>query len=339
MPHYDYLLLGQGFAGSILTLSLQQCGKSVCIVDDATYSRCSRVAAGMLNPVNFQTMKATWKAAETVPFAHTFYKEIEAKFNASFFTRRPYYRILGEDEKTNWPREKQYFGNIIENPFPGIVGAPFGAGSVEDGGNLDTRAFYEMLARVFPEKRNMRFDFSALDLSGGEVRYHDITANRLVLCAGFREMHETFFSFVPFKALKGQILHLDIPRLQTDAILNGAGYLVPRLSGGYAFGATHERDLTDEITTDAGREELEMKLRKMITAPFRVTGVVAGIRPTVRDHRPVLGTHPQFPQLALFNGLGSKGVMQAPWLAAQLIAFLEKGLSLPKEVDLRRFVN
>ncbi|TND10423.1 MAG: hypothetical protein FD123_65 [Bacteroidetes bacterium] len=339
MFSFDYLIIGHGFAGSITALTLKQRGKTVCIIDDKSFSQCSRIAAGMLNPVNFQTRKPTWKAAETVPFAHQFYKTLEAQYDQKIFFQREYLRILSEEESQNWPQDKPFFGPVIQNSFPGIVQAPHGLGRVEQGGNLDTKLFYALVEQVFPEVVEERFDFSQLKFENNGVEYRGIRAKKIICCTGFRAPEENYFSFVPIKALKGQLLHLEIPELETDAILNGAGYLVPKNGGGFIFGATHEREIADEVTTAEGQNELEEKLRRMISVPYNVTGIVAGVRPTTRDHRPALGLHPERSQLAVFNGLGSKSVMQAPWLAEQLVSFLEDGKPLPKEIDVRRFVK
>ena len=64
----------------------------------------------------------------------------------------------------------------------------------------------------------------------------------------------------------------------------------------------------------------------------------AGIRPTVNDRRPLIGLHPEHRSLGVFNGLGTKGVMLAPFFAKQFAGFLEHALPLNKEVDIARFL-
>ena len=64
---------------------------------------------------------------------------------------------------------------------------------------------------------------------------------------------------------------------------------------------------------------------------------MAGVRPTVSDRRPLLGTHPSQKNAHIFNGLGTKGVMIAPYYSAHLINHLIDGVELEKEVDIGRF--
>ena len=58
-PHVDFLIVGQGLAGSILALNLQQRGKSVLVIDNEHYGSASQVAAGLINPVNGHRLNLT----------------------------------------------------------------------------------------------------------------------------------------------------------------------------------------------------------------------------------------------------------------------------------------
>jgi glycine/D-amino acid oxidase-like deaminating enzyme len=60
----------------------------------------------------------------------------------------------------------------------------------------------------------------------------------------------------------------------------------------------------------------------------------SGVRPASRDRRPILGI--TGPRQAVFNGLGSRGVLLAPWSAAHLADHLFAGAALDPEVDLDR---
>lgn len=65
----------------------------------------------------------------------------------------------------------------------------------------------------------------------------------------------------------------------------------------------------------------------------------AGIRPTVKDRRPLVGKHPKYKNLAILNGLGTRGVMIAPWAANQLFYHLEQEKELDKEITIARYQN
>ena len=85
--------------------------------------------------------------------------------------------------------------------------------------------------------------------------------------------------------------------------------------------------------------ELIEKIKKVIKVPFEIIEHQAGIRPTVLDRRPLLGLHPKHKSLSVFNGLGTKGVMLAPYFAKHFADFLDNKIELNKEVDISRFIK
>jgi glycine oxidase len=63
----------------------------------------------------------------------------------------------------------------------------------------------------------------------------------------------------------------------------------------------------------------------------------AGIRPTVKDRKPLIGTHHQYNNIHILNGLGTRGVMLGPAMAIALFEHIEKGTPIAPEVDIKRF--
>jgi glycine/D-amino acid oxidase-like deaminating enzyme len=62
-----------------------------------------------------------------------------------------------------------------------------------------------------------------------------------------------------------------------------------------------------------------------------------GVRPASRDRRPILGV--TAPGEAVLNGLGSRGVILAPWCARHLAEHLFDGEPLDPEVSVSRFTD
>jgi glycine/D-amino acid oxidase-like deaminating enzyme len=48
--HVNYIIVGQGIAGSILYYTLTKAGANCVVVDDNKSNSASRVAAGLINP-------------------------------------------------------------------------------------------------------------------------------------------------------------------------------------------------------------------------------------------------------------------------------------------------
>ena len=75
----------------------------------------------------------------------------------------------------------------------------------------------------------------------------------------------------------------------------------------------------------------------MIKCPFKVEAHDAGIRPVVKDRRPVLGWSTQNPRIGIFNGMASKGALLAPFWANHLLLNLTEGQPIDPEVQVQRF--
>jgi glycine oxidase len=346
----DYLIAGQSLSGSILALTLLEAGKTVHVIDMPGLSSSSRVAAGVYNPFNFRRMVNTWEAETVAPFATAFYTQAEKQLGASFHQRRPVWKILADaGERALWEKscaEREGLfarAGILENPLPGLLHTPHGIGEVSGSGSINTVAFIEAVKQQLRAKNALTeavFDESRLVLHSGGVEYNgQISARMFVNCQGHLASQTALFSFLPLRPMKGEVLHLHIPGLEVDAVLNRGAYLLPLGGDVFVCGATYEAGQTTETTSEAARTELLSKLGKFVTAPITVQTQLAGVRPAVKDRRPLLGRHPQHAQLAVFNGMGSKAVMLAPWLAKQLIAHLETDAALPAEVNLNRFTR
>jgi glycine/D-amino acid oxidase-like deaminating enzyme len=96
------------------------------------------------------------------------------------------------------------------------------------------------------------------------------------------------------------------------------------------------KDKTNNITVEA-KEELLNKLKTFLKCDFTVISQVAGIRPTVIDRRPLVGQHSKHKNMYVLNGLGTRGVMIAPYVAQQLYKLIEDGVALENEIDINRF--
>jgi glycine/D-amino acid oxidase-like deaminating enzyme len=67
-----------------------------------------------------------------------------------------------------------------------------------------------------------------------------------------------------------------------------------------------------------------------------ITGQQAGVRPSTKDRRPILGEHPYHKNMFIFNGLGTKGVSLAPYFVKQLSEFIFLQKDINPEANIER---
>ncbi|WP_445724289.1 NAD(P)/FAD-dependent oxidoreductase, partial [Flavobacterium sp.] len=113
-------------------------------------------------------------------------------------------------------------------------------------------------------------------------------------------------------------------------------FILPIGNDLYKVGATYDWSDKSNTPTEAGKDELISKLKEIISCDFEIVNHFAGVRPTVKDRRPLVGTHPTYKQIHVLNGLGTRGVMLGPYLANQLFQHIENKVPLEKEIDIIR---
>src|SRR5260370_18546040 len=144
-----------------------------------------------------------------------------------------------------------------------------------------------------------------------------------------------YFSEIQLHPAKGDTLTLATSAFAEDRIVQHGKWIFRNLAGEILAGTNYQWDSLDEKTTEGGRKEITRAIREFFISDFEIADQRAGVRPVTRaDNRPVVGVHPRWPRLAILNGLGSKGALQAPFAAQELVSALEEGEPILKEIDL-----
>ena len=73
----DFLLIGQGLAGSALGYRLKKAGFKIKLLDQPDLNQSTKIAAGLYNPVTGRKMVKTWNADQLFPEIEPFYQELE----------------------------------------------------------------------------------------------------------------------------------------------------------------------------------------------------------------------------------------------------------------------
>lgn len=351
MKKVNYIIIGQGIAGTVFAQTLLKQGKSVVVIDDRSLSKASRIAAGLYNPVVFKRLVKSWMADELIPFMDAFYPDAEQLLNTKFYFSQQIVKPFAEEqEKVLWLKKVnedvgKYLGKTILTGFLNdLIHNPLGACEIIKAGNLDTALFLDSFRNYFKKNNCLleeKFEYDQLIISENAVSYKDLSSDKIIFCEGYKTNDNPYFNWLPFKLTKGEILTVRIPLLQKEGtdyekVINKGIFILPLGNHTYKVGATYEwNDLTEEIT-EKGKNELIDKLQKVIKVPFEIIDHQAGIRPTVIDRRPLIGLHPKHRALGIFNGMGTKGVMLAPYFANHFYDFLENNIPLDKEVTIAR---
>jgi len=346
---YDFILVGQGLAGSVLAYSLIQQNQSVLVIDEEADSSSSRVAAGLCNPVVFKRLTQSWMIDEVLPLAKEFYRHQETLLGDNFYFDLPIYKLFGDEkeqefwkQKSNEPHLFDWIDDKVEHPFDqALLNYPFGAAKTLQSGFLKTANWLEKFRIFLIEKGaylNQKFEYNKIEFNGDGVSWNGYAANKIIFCEGYQSINNPYFDWLPFKLTKGEVLTINFKNLKVEQAINKGAFLLP-FDGNYKFGATYNWEDFNNKATEEGKAQLLKRASRFINDEVIVLEHKAGVRPTVLDRRPLLGEHPKHKQLAVFNGMGTKGVMLAPYFANKMVNFLLSNVELPSEVNINRFLE
>lgn len=349
MKHFDSIIVGQGLAGTCMAIQLLEQQKSICVIDKFQTNTSSKVAAGIFHPMAFKKLKMSWKSDVLIPYAEKFYKESEDFLQSKFLYQKDFYRIFASNKEQNdWSIQSSNTLNaLLENRQLSNtnISQEFGSGIVKNSFRLDSKCFLEAFKKHSADKQFfLEGEINTSDLEVSEtkivLRKLGISSNNIIFCEGQSVFNNQYFKWLPLSLTKGELLTVECKGLNLDAIVNKNFFVAPLGNNLYKVGATYEwYDLTDKPTEKA-KQQIIKKFKGLVSLPFKVIRHEAGVRPTVSDRRPLIGVHPRYNNLVVFNGMGTKGTQLAPYFSKCLLEYLG-GVkeALPKEVNINRFVK
>lgn len=342
----DYIIVGAGLAGLCFAQYCLQNNKSFLVIDNSERTS-SKVAGGMFNPVVLKRFTSIWESQAQLDSADFFYKHAEHLLSTSFYHNLPILRVFASvEEQNNWfqacdnPATAAFLNpKLFTNPIQHIK-SRFHLGEVFNTGFLDVKLFVETYQDFLKENHLLlseTFDYNELKIDEQNVFYKNSDAKHIVFAEGFSILNNPYFNYLPLDGTKGELLYVKIPDLKLQSIVKSAVFLIPLGNDVYKVGATYNwEDKTDEITTDAKKELIE-GLEKLIDCQYEILQHVAGVRPTVKDRRPLVGVHFQHKNVYILNGLGTRGVLLGPYLADKLFQNIENNVPLDPNINVARY--
>ena len=342
----DYLIVGSGIAGICFAETALQNSKSFLVVDDFSSSS-SKIAGGLYNPVILKRFSEVWQAKPQLDYGLPFYATIEERIKAKFDFKIPIYRKFASiEEQNNWfqaadkPNLAPFLStNIIHRQYQSIS-SQFGFGEVLQTGYVDTAVLITSYADYLIDNDlfiNETFDYAQIEFLAKSVKYKNIEAQHIIFAEGFGLHKNPYFNQLPLDGTKGELLIIKAPNLNLDVVLKSSIFILPIGNDLFKVGATYNWEDKTDVPTEEGKQELVDNLKEIIECDFEIVEHFAGVRPTVKDRRPLVGTHSEHQNLHILNGLGTRGVMLGPSLAKALFDNIEHQIPLDSQIDIKRF--
>lgn len=340
------LIAGQGIAGTVLAWILLRKGVEVQVFDPGFHPQASAEAAGIINPVTGKRYVKTWRFDALFPFAFRTYQAMELDLGCKIWNEQPILRLLaGPQEINDWSARIGYPGyeNLLgeradKGDWAPLLRPGFHAGEIRQAVRVD----FSALLNAARDKWRAENRFSPHQISPELATERAKSVDYIIYCEGYRGYQNPFFPGLAWQLSKGEgmIIRIDDPRAASIAeMVKRDIILVPLGAGTFWIGASYNWTFEDDGASAPEQQLLEQRLAGILNVPYTVVRRFGAIRPTVKDRRPFLGRSPVHPQMFIFNGLGTKGALLAPYWANHLAEHLLEGKILDAEVDIQRFFS
>jgi glycine/D-amino acid oxidase-like deaminating enzyme len=331
------IVIGQGIAGSVIALTLAQRNWEVVMVNDPSLPSSSQKAAGLWNPVSFKRVTALNDIHLYLKHLQGFYSEQEKITGTDFYHPIPIARLLPtEDYRVLWEKKMttEKMEPLIEKEKAHFSGwnSTHGWGKVNGSGWLNVQAFLAG-TRNFFLSRNAYFEENS---TAYLAKHPAKESDTIIWCTGLSAMPEIWD---PIKVIpnKGHVVEFKQIELDPSRVYHYGNFCLPLGNQTWRMGSTYEWDVYDDSVIPETVDQLIQNLKDKFSGEIAVTRAYVGHRPTVHDRSPILGKHPIQSQNVIFNGMGTKGVLNAPYMAWLLAEHLEKNSEIPGPYSANRF--
>lgn len=340
----DFLIIGQGLAGSLLAWELIKRNYKVLVIDNGL-ENASLCAAGLINPVTGMRFVKSQQVDVLLPEARHCYQSLSQFFQQPFYIEKPMLRIFSQEKelrnaqkRLTDPGYQAYLGEITQTSE---FNAPFGLIEQTQTAYLLTQPLLSALKQFFMARQSYQqatLDYAEITVIP-ELNWRGIKPKQLVFCEGYRLQDNPWFSTLPLQAVKGEILTLEHQQPLPDKILNYGHWLIPLDRHLFRTGATFDPLQLDTQPTEQAKQQLLNALQQVLpnTVTAKLIKQQANIRPCTLDKQPFIGRHPHYPQLAVFNGFGAKGSLQIPYYSRQFAEYLLSHKALDARVNVQRY--
>lgn len=362
---FDTVVVGAGLAGACTAAELARHERVLLVDRMGPAAGASGVGAGLVNPLMARKGNPPWRVREALGVFNSMLEQTGMASSVKRGILRPAVDATQAIDFQRAARENPDLGRWIppSNVASDPVSSPFGSLDVHAGIAVSIPEFVEGVVRLAEERgAETRFGWR-LDawrrpgnhLDGLNVTLQavghpledmpreTVTTRRVFLCVGNALMPpwcgDLMHGRLPrlnLHGIKGQSIRVvRPPDLPPIPALSGHGYIVDEGSSLF-IGSTYEHTFShmdpDPGIGDALLSRACKMLPALVGAP--VLDRLAGCRATVPGTRlPMVGPFPGAPDIWVFTGLGSKGLLLAPLLAREIHHYFGNPEAIPADIQ------
>jgi glycine/D-amino acid oxidase-like deaminating enzyme len=347
--HVDILIIGQGICGTMLSWFLHKAGKSFLIIDDNNPDAPSKIAAGIMNPVTGRRFVYSWMIDTVMPFAAETYSEIGNFFGEKLIAQKDIIDFFPSPQMLNafttrlTENDTYLHSYPDQNRFNQFFNYDFGCGKISPAYIADiSGVIYQW--RSYLKQKNLvleeEFDQENLVVEKEFISYNGFYAQKIIFCDGIKSATAPWFSALPFSPSKGEMLIMESEGLTNEHIFKKGIMLAPLFEKNlFWVGSSYQWEFEHPHPTKEFYDQMKAGLDQWLKLPYKILSHKAALRPSTLERRPFVGFHPQYHNIGIVNGMGTKGTSLAPFFANQLTQHILSGTPITPEADVKRFTR
>ena len=252
--------------------------------------------------------------SKSTQFFFKFYGEYEQFFKTKIIFDIGVYKYLHTNyDQNNWLIKSLRLSKLLSNNLyslskQNLINKKF-YGLINSSGRINVSEFLDSFRSFCLEKNLLdqsHFDYEQLKISNKSVKYKNIKASNIIFCEGSSASHNPFFDSLKFTPTKGEILDVKFQNFNFKSIVHSNLLFVPKEDNSYSVGATYDWLDQSNLVTQKAKQKIQFVIKKTINSKFNLINHKCAIRPSTTDRRPFVGTHVNYNNLHILNGLGSR---------------------------------
>jgi len=278
---YDYLIIGQGLAGSLMAWHLAKQKQNVLVIDNNHTASSSSVAAGIINPITGHRLNLTNEFTNYWRVAKPLYQELERFFDARILHPLNQTRVIKNAGQAEYltkrlkdPGYASYLEKLEGDAKP-LKEKGYGFANIKECWRVDLNLLLlELRNWLIAQNQYIadKIDYSQIEFNNDEVsltlekQQQTIRAKGIIFCEGYQAIHNPWLSHLPFKLAKGDIAKLSLKKQKTaqaiepkNKLLNWGKWLMQDKPDQYLLGSSYQWG-------DTGLDKSPDELEKLITS-------------------------------------------------------------------------
>ena len=342
---YDFIIVGQGIAGTVFASSLLKLNKSFVVIDSIKPREMSpsRIALGVYNPLVLKWITKVWNADHQLESLFSFCNFFENHFQTKIHFKQNIYRLLESSlDINNWNAKQSSIklSRYLSRSLNDLNFTEKKFGQVLNSGWVDVKLMLDVFLGYIQERQiflNKKIDYKRIIFKDDLIYYDNIICRNIVFCEGCSVYHNPFFKKAKVIPTKGEAIKIHCPNLNLRSVLHTGVLIIPLKDDIYHVGSTYDPNDTSILPTKKAIDKLTNKLSVIKKFPHKIINHLAAHRPSTEDRKPILGPSVNNKNIFIFNGLGSRGILLAPYLSEQLINHIYSNKVIESEISYKRF--